>query len=209
MTGSRETIAGMSACDTQAMTKVSLDDHTGPWTEDEFLALDATNYRIEMLDGSLWVSPGPNAPHQQISVRLSAGLLPAADAAGLWILTDMNVRLAAGTVMRPDLVIARGPRVVTVVEGSDVLLACEIVSPSNTTADRILKKELYAAARIEWYLLIEPEMTRYESVTMHLFRLGAGGYTTHTVTTGDEILTLDDPLPVSINGNSLLGIRRP
>jgi Uma2 family endonuclease len=197
----------MSACDTLPMAKVSLDDHTGPWTEDEFLALDATNYRIELLDGSLWVSPGPNAPHQQISVRLSACLLPAADTAELWILTDMNVRLAAGTVMRPDLVIARGPRVVTVVDGSDVLLACEITSPNNTTTDRALKKELYAAARIKWYLLIEPEMTRYESVTLHLFHLEAGGYTTYAVAEGHETLTIDDPLPVSITGNSLLGIR--
>ncbi|WP_433797537.1 Uma2 family endonuclease [Actinoplanes sp. CA-252034] len=143
-----------------------------------------------------------------MSVRLSAGLLPAADAAELWILTDMNVRLSAGTIMRPDLVIALGPRVVTVVEGSDVLLACEIASPSNTTTDRVLKKQLYAAAQIEWYLLIEPEMTRYESAALHLFRLGANGYATYAVAEGDETLTLEEPFQISIKGNSLLGIRR-
>ncbi|GIE78328.1 hypothetical protein Aph02nite_42780 [Actinoplanes philippinensis] len=180
----------------------------GPWTEEEFLALGETNHRIELFDGSLWVTPRPNAPHQQISVRLAAGLLPGADAARLWILADMNVRLAAGTVTRPDLIIARGPRVVTMVDASDVLLACEIASPSNTTTDRVLKKELYAAAKIGWYLLVEPEMTTYESVTLHLFRLGPDGYTTYAVAEGDETLIIDDPFPASISGNRLLGIHR-
>ncbi|MFD1372623.1 Uma2 family endonuclease [Actinoplanes sichuanensis] len=195
----------MSACETPP---ASFDDHSGPWTEVEFLALDAASHRIELLDGSLQVTPRPNAPHQQISVRLSAGLLPAADAAEFWILTDMNVRLSTGTIMRPDLVVARGPRVVTVVEASDVLLTCEIASPSNTTTDRVLKKQLYAAARIGWYLLIEPEMTRYESAALHLFRPRATGYETYAVAEGDQTLTLDEPFRVAINGNSLLGLQR-
>ncbi|MEV0902063.1 Uma2 family endonuclease [Actinoplanes sp. NPDC049802] len=189
------------------MTKVSLDDHQGPWTEEEFLALDETNSRIEMINGGLWVSPGPNSPHQQISARLSAALLPEADKAELWVWPDMNVRLTPGTIMRPDLIIARGPRIVTVAEASDVLLACEITSPSNLTMDRALKKRLYADARIKWYLLVEPEMTRYESVTLHLFRLEADGYATYAVAEGNETLTLDEPFPVAIQGNPLLGLR--
>jgi hypothetical protein len=68
--------------------------------------------------------------------------------------------------------------------------------------------EDYAAAKIKWCLLVEPEMTTYESVTLHLFRLEAGGYSTYAVADGDETLTIDDPFPISINGNSLLGIRR-
>ncbi|MEU4626409.1 Uma2 family endonuclease [Actinoplanes sp. NPDC023801] len=189
------------------MTKSSLDDQTSPWTEDEFLALDETNHRIELLDGSLWVSPRPNAPHRDISGRLYAALLPGGDDAGVWVRLDVNVRLSAGTVMQPDLILSRGPRVVTVTDATDVLLACEITSPSNVTMDRVLKKELYASAKIKWYLLIEPEMTNYESVTLTLFRLEAGGYHTYAMAKGDETLMLDDPFHVAINANRLLGIR--
>ncbi|MFC4071039.1 Uma2 family endonuclease [Actinoplanes subglobosus] len=190
------------------MTEVSLDDHTGPWTEDEFLALDAMNYRIELLDGSLWVTPRPNAPHQDISGRLYATLLPAGDTSGLRVRQDVDVRLAAGRLAQSDLIVSRGPRVVTVAEASDVLLVCEITSPGTATMDRLVKKELYAAAKIKWYLLIEPEMTAYESVTLHLFRLAANGYQTYAVAEGDETLTIDEPFPISITGNRLLGIQR-
>jgi Uma2 family endonuclease len=184
-----------------------LDDRTGPWTEDEFLTLDAKANEIELVDGSLLVSPGPISSHQQISVRLSAGLLPAADEAGLWILPSMNIRLAADRILRPDLVIARGPRVVTIVQSSDVVLACEITSPNTVTTDRVLKKQLYAAAKIKWYLLIEPDMTNYETVTLTLFRLEAGEYAAYAIVKGDETLTLHDPFHVAINANGLLGIR--
>ncbi len=196
----------MSACDTLPMSKVTLDDHHGPWTEEEYLALDETDQRIELLDGSLWVSPAPNGPHQDISVRLAAELLPLCDKAGLRVRPDVNVRLRTGRIMQPDLIISRGPRVVTVTDASDVLVVCEITSPSNATTDRALKKQLYAEARIKWYLLIEPEMTDYESVTLHLFRLEADGYSTYAVARGDETLTLDEPFPIRIEANRLLGL---
>jgi Uma2 family endonuclease len=197
----------MSACDTLPMMKSFLDDHRGPWTEDEFLALDETNSRIELLEGGLWVSPGPALPHQVISARLSAGLLPAADEADLWVAPDMNVRLTASTIMRPDLIITRSPQVVAVVEASDVLLACEITSPSNATMDRVLKRQLYAAAKIKWFLLIEPDMTTYKSVTATLFRLEAKEYAAHAIAKDDENLTLHDPFRAVIRPNSLLRIR--
>ncbi|MEU4164016.1 Uma2 family endonuclease [Actinoplanes sp. NPDC026670] len=188
------------------MTKVSLDDHSGPWSEEEFLALDATNYRLELLDGSLWVTPRPIAPHQDISGHLYVALLPAAKAAGLRVRQDVDVRLATARILQPDLIISKGERVVTVTKASDVLLACEITSPSNAAMDRITKKELYAAANIKWYLLIEPETSRYESVTLHLFRLEAGRYQTYAVAEGNKVLTLEEPLRATINGNSLLGL---
>jgi Uma2 family endonuclease len=196
----------MSACETLAMTKSFLDDHTGPWTEDEFLALDETNSRIELLDGGLLVSPRPNAPHQDISGNLYATLLPRGNEAGLRVRLDVNVRLSVNSIVQPDLIVSRGPRVVNVTDASDVLLACEVISPSNATMDRVLKKQLYAAAKIKWYLLIEPDMTAYESVTLKLFRLEGAEYAAYAIAKGEETLILDDPFPVAINANGLLGI---
>lgn len=194
----------MSACDTLPMSQVSLDDHRGPWIEDEYLALGETFNRIELIDGSLRVSPGPDRPHQHISSCLWTALRSEARSAGLRTHQATNLRLATNRIVIPDLVVDSGPRLGVVGDAADVILVCEITSPSSASTDRIQKMAFYAEAKIPWYLLVEPDFTGYESVTLRLLRLEAKAYAEHAVAKSGETLTSHLPFPISIEVEDLL-----
>ena len=157
------------------MTAAVLGDRGVPWTEEDYLALGETKDRVELIDGSLIVSPAPTPKHQQLSRRLANALEPAVEEAGLEIYEAINVRLRHGRIPIPDLAIVEpiDPDE-AVVHVTVVRLICEIVSPSNPAGDRVLKMQLYAEAGIPWYLLVEPEP---KSVIVQLFRLDGGHYT--------------------------------
>jgi Uma2 family endonuclease len=175
-----------------------------PWSEKEYLALGETHTRIELIDGSLWASPAPNFPHQAISGQLGLNLLQAAPPAGLRALAAVNLRLHTGRIVIPDFIVGRGPRTGVVGEAGDVVLVCEITSLSNATTDREQKRLFYAAAGIPWYLLVEPDLRDYESVTLRLFRLADKVYTEHAIAKQGESLISDVPFPMSISTEELL-----
>ena len=193
----------MSACETLAMTEGTL-DHPEPWTEAEYLALDETPNRIELIDGGLWVSPGPSRPHQDITRILLNMIWPAAHAVGLRTHAPSNLRLATGRIVIPDLLVAKVGRLGNVTDAGEAVLVCEITSPSNAANDRVLKMHFYAAAGIEWYLLVEPDMTEYESVTLRLLRLHGEHYVEHVVARNGDVLHSDLPFIINISATALL-----
>ncbi|MEV6341940.1 Uma2 family endonuclease [Actinoplanes sp. NPDC051851] len=183
---------------------VALLEHPGLWSEEQYFALGETLNRIELIDGGLWASPVPNKPHQDISFLLMVGIRPAARTAGLRAYEAANVRLGTDRIVIPDLVVADTDPKGGVIEAAEVALICEIVSPSNAANDRLLKMQFYAAARIDWYLLVEPDLADFESVTLRLFRLEDQHYVEHVTVPFGDTLTLDTPFHCEIDTRDLL-----
>lgn len=181
-------------------------DHVGPWTEQDYLALPADRRRIELLDGSLLVSPSAGYRHQRLSSQLWLALSVAAPA-GLEVLEAVNVRVGPGRILIPDLVVLNTPGAEgTVADPAEVLLVVEITSPGNAVVDRAIKPPLSAAAGIPHYLRIELDV---QGPTVEVFELRRGRYDSVQRVQPGQRLRLDRPLRVDLDLAALATATRP
>lgn len=171
-----------------------------PMTEEEYLALGETSERVELFDGSLYVTPAPTPRHQHISSELKFALRSAARSAGLHVHEAVNVRLQPGRIPIPDLAVTEKINFdELVIDAEAVRLVCEIVSPSNASTDRVLKMHYYAVAGIPWYLLVEQE-----TGALHLYELAGDHYVERSVTKPGEVLHLTEPVDAILTPEDLL-----
>ncbi|PWR06106.1 Uma2 family endonuclease [Micromonospora acroterricola] len=182
------------------MLPAGIPGHPLPCTESEYLALGVTACRIELLDGGLLVGPPPTVRHQMIAGSLATALEPGCAAAGHTLLPVINLRLDATRILNPDLVVTTELDIAAAcVPASAVLLVGEITAPHTAVIDRLLKPHLYAAAGIEWYLLVE-----LDTLTMHLHQRQGSHYVERSTTRAGEVLELTDPVRATIRPEDLL-----
>ena len=123
-------------------------------------------WRIELLEGQLFVSPPPTGYHQFVADRVGEAIKRQGPAEWLAV-SAMGVRLSAASLLIPDVVVVRrvglNVRTLTVAAAEQVPLVVEIASPGSVRRDYGAKRQAYAAAGIV-YLLVDP---RNQAITAH------------------------------------------
>lgn len=164
-------------------------------TYDDILELP-DNVTGEIIDGELYVSPRPAAPHGVAGVELLDGLRVFRErrggggrggGAGGWhILYEIELHLG-DDVLVPDLSGWRVERMPTVPSTPAIELApdwlWEILSPRTARLDRIKKMDRYAFHGVRHVWLVDPKER-----TLEVFRLDAGLYVRVAGFEGEELV---------------------
>ena len=147
----------------------------------EDLPQDEAAPRMELVDGSLVVTPRAGPAHQSVVGALQLQLT-ACLPTGWVVLPGANAvrRGSTDRLLIPDVVVAEA-HVLTddnpYIDPSDVLLAVEVESPSTKSTDRLLKRELYAQWRIAHYWIADPvarTLTQLALIQARTYQVGTG-----------------------------------
>jgi Uma2 family endonuclease len=136
-------------------------------SEAEFLSLPESLDHIELVDGEVVLSPAPSVLHQEVVRNLCFVLT-------LWArahppaavgLSPLDVRLAPGRIVQPDLfVLLQGfPKAATGPLDAIPDLTIEVLS-ARTTYDRLAKRLLYAEAGVREYWVVDPQERTLEQI---------------------------------------------
>jgi Uma2 family endonuclease len=177
-------------------TESALLSHLGPWTEADYHALGESEARIELIDGSLLVSPHAGWRHQFVTRALVSVLARNAHD-GCQVVESIEIRLWKDHIRIPDVVAFVPGADEMAADAADVVLLAEVTSPSNFRQDRIVKHGEYAEAGIPFYLRVDLHLG-VEELTATLFELVDGEYVTR-VHAADGVLRLERPWPVGID----------
>ncbi|MER6755972.1 Uma2 family endonuclease [Micromonospora echinofusca] len=174
-----------------------------PWTAQ--LALDllpeTNGPKVEVLSGSVIVTPHAGIDHQSVERELPYLLHRAARRAGLWVYPEINV-VSGRDLFIPDVAVLRssGGGRPAVDIGQAVLLG-EIVSPGNRRKDVIDRPREYAAAGVPFFLRVD---LRNRVPTMALFKLTEGEYTPLSAAAAGSTFTMIEPFAFAVDPADLL-----
>ncbi|MEV0091968.1 Uma2 family endonuclease [Streptomyces sp. NPDC050738] len=117
---------------------------------------------VEISDGQIVMMMSPSKRHELAARRLRRELEPQVPLTDPGFIAENGPEVedpAQGILRRPDLVVVREEALDAEgagVDPAEVLLAAEVVSPSNPDNDYVSKMRDYPAMRIEHYLIIDP-----------------------------------------------------
>jgi Uma2 family endonuclease len=148
----------------------------------------------EILDGDLYATPRPAAPHARAATILGADIVPpfdregggSAGPGGWWILHEPELHLQHDIVVS-DLAGWRRSHLPAIPATAFLTVApdwvCEIVSPATERLDRGRKRLVYARDRVSHLWLLSPTAR-----TLEVFRLSGESWTLVHTFEGDETI---------------------
>jgi Uma2 family endonuclease len=156
-------------------------------TYDDLLSLES-DVRAEIVDGRVITAPAPLPRHSKAQGairRFVGGPFDDDDGhggpGGWWIFVEVDIRLSAHDIVRPDLAGFRRERLPRPgsVRPIDVVpdWICEIASPSTAAFDRVAKRALYARHGVPHYWIVDPDARTIEALELSAGRwLELGAY---------------------------------
>ena len=104
------------------------------------------------------------------------------------------------TSLQPDLLVIAKDRVGEINIIENPLLVVEVLSPSTSRYDRVLKFSRYAEAGIPQYWIVDPRTPSVEVFDLD----SAGNYRLTGQAQGDGVLTVAGPLSVTVSPTALV-----
>jgi Uma2 family endonuclease len=129
------------------------------YTADMVRALPDDGNRYEVVYGELLVTPAPRLWHQVLVRRLTTAidLYLRVEPAGLVLNAPADISWGRDVLVQPDVfvVVAEEARGLAWTGLRTLLLVAEVLSPSTSRGDLILKRLRYREARVPLYWLID------------------------------------------------------
>jgi Uma2 family endonuclease len=157
-------------------------------------------FRYELDDGILIVSPAPSTLHQLTVTRLVV-ILSAACPAEFAVLAGVGVNISKFQHRVPDVAAVRVGSLESFFQEIPPELVVEVGSRRTRLYDRNRKKDVYEGFGISAYWIVEPDPDRPE---LTVFELRAGTYEQIAHVTGDEEYRAEIPFPVTIAPSELV-----
>jgi Uma2 family endonuclease len=134
---------------------------TRRYTVEEVLAFPADGNRYEVVHGELLVTPAPATRHQTVVGRLHARLRAYLERWGLGdtvFIGPADYFYESDVYVQPDLLVCPPEEI-----SADwrtvrhLKLVVEVLSPSSTRGDRLIKRMAYQEAGAETYWVVDPD----------------------------------------------------
>jgi Uma2 family endonuclease len=169
-----------------------------PWTIEDLAKLPDDGMRYEIVDGSLLVSPMAGRRHVRAATLLRR-LLDRQTPPDLTTVQEGGVNVQRRrSYFVPDLFVTR---LDTFDKGDDdsfdqseVLLAVEVLSPSNRGNDLVIKRHYYATGGIPHYWIVDPEKR-----TLTVLTLDGESYVERAVVEPGQVWESREPFPLRID----------